>query len=203
MKVSLLHITPLSVCSHAIRTCYQSFANSDFGGKKDMGLIEKVSKAGHSSTLEHIVSTWYIQDMSRACLQELARHRMASLSVKSSRYTLGELKKENMFAKSDFERAKKYIRLTGDEYIDEYLVNELENLRSLVNLYPNDISKYAMPESYLTELTWTINARSLQNFFELRSDHRALAEIQELARHIWHTLPSEYRFLFKDFYYGN
>lgn len=41
---------------------------------------------------EHISYNFDISEVSRALLQELARHRISSFSVKSSRYTLGELK---------------------------------------------------------------------------------------------------------------
>jgi len=98
MKVTLLQHTPLEVCAHAIRTCWQSFNKSDCGGEKDKELIDRVgNRYKHSSTLEHLVYTFYIQGISRAVLQELARHRMASLSVKSTRYTLKELKEEETF----------------------------------------------------------------------------------------------------------
>lgn len=98
MKVTLLHNTPLDVCAQAIRTCWQSFDKSDNGGEKDKALIDRVgNKYKHASTLENIVYTFYVQGISRAVLQELARHRMASLSVKSTRYTLKELKKEEPF----------------------------------------------------------------------------------------------------------
>jgi len=68
-------------------------------GKKDKELIHRVgNKMKHASTLEHLVYTFYIQGISRACLQELARHRIASLSVKSTRYTTSrELKFEKPF----------------------------------------------------------------------------------------------------------
>ena len=102
MKIKLLHYTPLEVCSHAIRTCRNSFDKSDCGGKKDKELICRVgNKLKHSSTLEHLVYTFYIQGISRACLQELSRHRIASLSVKSTRYTLKELKEEEAFTQED------------------------------------------------------------------------------------------------------
>ena len=95
MKITLMQHTSLEVCAHAIRTCWQSFDKSDDGGKKDKELIDRVgNKFKHSSTLEHLNYTFYIQGVSRALLQELARHRMASLSAKSTRYTLKELKEE-------------------------------------------------------------------------------------------------------------
>lgn len=200
MTITLLSATPLSVCSHAIRTCYQSFAKGDNGGAIDMGLIDKVgNQYKHTSTLEHINFSFYIQGISRACLQELSRHRIASLSVKSSRYTLGELKKEVKFENGDFDRARKYCRLGDNDIVNLAIIEALENLRLLVARgIPNDIAKYAMPESYLTELSWSINARSLQNFLSLRTSKRALAEIRELALAIYEALPNEYKFLFKN-----
>ena len=61
-----------------------------------------------------------------------------------------------------------------------------------------DIAKYCLPESYKTELTWTINARSLQNFLELRSSKSALWEIRDLANNLYQTLPSDHRYIFED-----
>ncbi|RUM45488.1 MAG: FAD-dependent thymidylate synthase [Hydrogenimonas sp.] len=198
MNVTLLHHTPLEICAHAIRTCWQSFDKSDGGGEKDKELIDRVgNKYKHASTLEHLVYTFYIQGISRAVLQELARHRMASLSVKSTRYTLKELKAEAPFTPEDIERAKKYIVLTDHALVNEMSIKALENLRQLLIAgIPNDKAKYALPECYKTELTWTINARSLQNFLELRSDKSALWEIRELAYAIYQTLPEEHKYLF-------
>ena len=87
MKVQLLNYTPLQVCANAIRTCWQSFDKSDstndICGEADKALIDRVgNQFKHASTLEHLNYNFYISGISRACLQELARHRMASLSVK-------------------------------------------------------------------------------------------------------------------------
>ncbi len=201
MKVTLLHATPLIICANAIRTCWQSFDKSDNGGEKDRALIERVgNKFKHSSTLEHLVYNFYIQGISRALLQELARHRIASLSVKSTRYTLKELKEEEPFSIKDKERAKKYLVFTGVEIVDEMSIKALENLRKVLKQgISNDKAKYCLPESYKTELTWTINARSLQNFLSLRSDKSALWEIRELAYKIYEALPNDHKYLFKEF----
>jgi len=200
MKITLLHYTPLVVCANAIRTCWQSFDKSDGGGEKDKELIDRVgNKFKHASTLEHLVYTFYIQGISRALLQELARHRMASLSVKSTRYTLKELKNETPFTIEDKERAEKYLVLTHEDIVDEMSIKALENLRQvLVKGISNDKAKYCLPEAYKTELTWTVNARSLQNFISLRSDKSALWEIQHLARALYNHLPQDHRYLFQD-----
>ncbi|WP_104708869.1 FAD-dependent thymidylate synthase [Helicobacter felis] len=201
MQVILKHATPLNCCYEAIRTCYQSFAYSDGGGRKDLELIDRVAnKYRHNSTLEHLFYNFEIIDISRACLQELARHRMASFSVKSSRYTLSELKKQESFLPlnaQNLERAQKFLVFTGVEAVDHASVQALENLRLLIsNHVKNDYAKFAMPESYKTSLAFSINARSLQNFLSLRTDTKALWEIRQLAFALYDALPQDHQYLF-------
>jgi len=200
MEVTLMHHTPLDVCAHAIRTCWQSFDKSDEGGERDRALIDRVgNKYKHASTLEHLVYTFYISGISRALLQELARHRVASLSVKSTRYTLKELKNLEPFDEKDYTKAENFIVLTGNSFVDTASIKALNNLQDILKKgISNDIAKFCLPESYKTELTWTINARSLQNFIELRSNKSALWEIQTLANRLFQTLPKEHRYIFKD-----
>ena len=203
MQVTLLHFTPLEVCAHAIRTCWQSFDKGDEGGEKDRALIDRVgNKYKHASTLEHLVYTFYIQGVSRALLQELARHRMASLSVKSTRYTLKELKEIDPFEENDFEGASRFIVLTHHEEVDRASIRALNNLQELLKQgVSNDYAKFALPECYKTELTWTINARSLQNFLQLRSNKAALWEIRKLAYTLYDRLPEDHRYLFEESLY--
>jgi len=96
------------------------------------------------------------------------------------------------------ERAEKYLVMTTDERVNRMSILALDNLRDLLNEgISNDKAKYALPESYKTELTWTINARSLQNFISLRTDKAALEEIREMARNVFEALPVEHKYLFE------
>ncbi len=203
MQITLLHYTPLDVCAHAIRTCWQSFDKSDEGGEKDKALIDRVgNKFKHASTMEHLVYTFYIQGISRALLQELARHRLASPSVKSTRYTLKELKEGEPFIEDDYIGAEKFIVLTGNALVDSASIKALNNLQAILKSgVSNDIAKFCLPESYKTELTWTINARSLQNFLTLRSNKAALWEIRKMAYALYDTLPEEHQYLFGECLY--
>lgn len=193
--VTLNHYTPLVVCSNAIRECWQSHDKSDNGGPIDLALIDRVgNQFKHSSTLEHLTYSFTISDISRACLQELARHRLASFSVKSSRYTLKELKSEPPI---DDVIAAKYLVLTDDDLVDSVSRQALVNLQQvLLAGKSNDIAKYAMPEAYKTSLALTLNARSLQNLLTLRSSKAALWEIRNLAIAIYQSLPADHKFLF-------
>ena len=68
----------------ATLTCHAN-TNRDYVPSEVLG---RIIKAGHESILEHITLTYSIKGISRALLQELARHRHISLSVESTRHTL-------------------------------------------------------------------------------------------------------------------
>ena len=212
MEVKLLHSTPLEIADIAICKCYGNEPHSDEAKvKARINRVANVSK--HNSTIEHLTYSYDIDGISRACLQQLCRHRISSYTVKSSRYTLKELKKELPFCsfeilegdllhtyntKEQVERASKFLKFTGDESVDIKSIASLEMLRQeLIKGTSNDISKYCMSESYKTSLVMTINARALQNFLTLRSSKHALKEIQELARAMFGALPSDHKFLFE------
>ena len=93
-------------------------------------------------------------------------------------------------------RASKYIILTGDDNTDFNSIMMLDILRKNIDRgVSNDIAKYNMPECYKTELTWTINSRSLKNFLSLRTGKSALKEIRELAYEIFDKIPDDHKYL--------
>ena len=229
MIVNLLYNSPLWLGANGARTCWDSHGKSDTikveqpvysdqcnyipiniptTGPKDAELLDRVgNKFKHKSILEHLVYTFEIKGVSRALLQELSRHRIASPSVKSTRYTLKELKDNCYFTNSNpaegttyrWDEIEKYIVLTGNIRVDEASANALIDLKFLLqDGISNDLVKYCLPEAYKTELQWTINARSLQNFLSLRSDKSALWEIQDLAKAIYEKLPEDHKYLFKE-----
>ncbi len=95
--------------------------------------LECAIKERHESILEHINLTFSINGLSRACLQELARHRHISLSVESTRHTL----KKKLENEEEIEKTIKtiYEILPADmffklaDFIPNYIlaVLELEN----------------------------------------------------------------------------
>lgn len=227
MTVKLLHHSPLWLASHATRMSHDNHDKSDtvaivhgscghkeelhVTGEKDKALIVRVgNKLKHKSVLEQLVYWFDIDGISRACLQELARHRTARLTVKSSRYTLNELKSEEDYnvepstiykLKPDaIERASKFVVLTGNKVVDESIVFALEELRcNIKDGYSNDIVKYCLPEAFKTRLQWQIDGRNLQNFLELRTSKDALWEIQLLAKAIFEAIPTEHKYLYEEY----
>jgi len=94
----------------------------------------------------------------------------------------------------------KFIVKTGEPEVDNCSTAALINLQGLVKSgLPNDKTKFALPDAYKTELTWTINARSLQNFLKLRSASSAMWEIRRLAFDVYDMLPEDHKFIFDEF----
>lgn len=190
----------------AIAKCWDTACKT---GEKMKERIHRVgNKNKHSSTLEHLNYSFDIDGISRACLQELARHRHASLSVKSTRYTLKELKDAGElytydYAGHEHPTAKYYeYCVPVDEEVDAINALMLEAIQVQLNEgKSNDVIKFMLPEAYMTSLVWTVNARSLQNFLALRTNKAALWEIRDLAYKIYANVPDDHKFLFEEFIY--
>lgn len=188
MHVKLLHSTPLTSCSHAIRQCWASHDKSDSHddsiGENDRLLIDRVgNKDKHGSVLEFLTYIFEISDISTSCLLELTRHRHASYAVRSSRYTLK--KSEMKFSPS------------RNQWVNRLIQFNLFIIRFLIRFkISNDDLKLALPQAYCYTLDWQINARSLQNFLDLRLSRSAHYHIRELAQAVYNALPDDHKYLF-------
>jgi thymidylate synthase (FAD) len=193
----ILRCSPIVVVVEAIRMCKASQDKSDTDehacslGEKDRDLVVRCINSGHTSVLEHCVFTFEIK-LSRACLQEFSRTRIAVESVQSSRFTLGKLLRKE----TDVEELYYH---TGNSVVDSASLCQMQNLREIVMCgIPNDLAKYAIPESMLTQLIFTINARSLCNLFNTRMNKDVLLEYRNLAWDMHTAIPTSHHVLFED-----
>lgn len=151
-------------------------------------VLERIINAGHESVLEHITLTYSVKGISRACLQELARHRHISLSVESTRHTL---KKQLDYTKFFDELPKEYLEF-GFHFV---------NFADAHPDMPNDKLKYYLPEFWPTNLILTSNIRELRHIIKLRTAPAALEEFQDLARALFDAVPDGFKYLLKDCVY--
>ena len=205
LKVTLLAHTPDAdkVVAAAAKLCY-SAADVDtlmdgLTADKVEAMCQKLADLGHESPIEHASYTFAVEGVSRALLAQLTRHRIASYSVQSQRYV----------DKSDFdyimppeiaaipEAAAKF------EEIMEQLGTGYEELRTLLKnghkdrlmaagadekdadfkagKMANEDARFVLPNACDTRIIFTMNARSLHNFFRLRCCNRAQWEIRAMA----------------------
>jgi len=269
-RATLLHATPLFVSEFGARTCYNSFDKSEHkeiltledelenyyikNNDTLLALENNVNEKGskllydlshtyfHESTLEHVVLNFNIKNTSRGVLQELARHRIASFSVQSTRYTLSDLvntflviMKYNLGSRGFINRMNQFKGLLVTDDIDynsiefgtifnklqyQYIVMGEEKFisltiaKSLIEQFNNfegnaddcfkllssktkrnvgDVVKgTVIADTFSVDLMFSINLRSLKNFFDLRLSGAAYYQIQWLAYSIYKEIPETY-----------
>jgi len=185
MQVKLIEFTPNPerVIADAARTCYSPKTTSDltdrpYDAGSDAEYLRKVLASGHLSVVEHASFTFGVDGISRACSHQLVRHRIASYSQQSQRYV--ELKEGQ---KVDYVMPPSIDGNHGREVIFNLNMNNAvaDYLALVADGVPAEDARYLLPNAMATNITVTMNARSLLNFFSLRCCNRAQWEIRELA----------------------
>lgn len=195
--VKLLDTTDLAMVSYAAKVCIGAEANHPLD-RPDHGVILRCIDKGHHSVLEHCVMVFEIEDITRAVLFELTRHRIASYSVQSTRLALKRMLKD-VDEDTDWMWPVPFLESTGDPILNTMNVDQLRQVkRSLDNGLKPDYVKTALPEAFLTKLVMTINLRSFRNLMTLRSDNAAFYQIRDLAQKMFMALPYEIALMCED-----
>jgi thymidylate synthase (FAD) len=185
MKVTLINKPTLEFTDWAIGECYDKGCYID-PEKRNKRIYRVANVSKHSSVLEFTHYVFEIEASTKVLL-ELTRHRHASYACKSSRYTLD--KGEIIFEK------------TGDPEVDLQLSKWQNIVKDMLALgKKNDVISLMLPQAYQYRWVVEFNARSLQNFLELRLDKHAHYHIREVALAMYQSLPEEHKFLFDEIY---
>ncbi len=192
-RVELLSYTPNaeSLIYAAFRQCYHAGFVGDMwprllSGEVDAAtqaaFIEKVLESGHVSPIEHVSFTFAVEGVSRALTHQLVRHRLASFSQQSQRYVDGSnfnyilppAIERNPAGRAEFERCMDdlrecYTKLKAMLEADGQGAKAAEDAR------------FVLPQAAETRIVFSMNCRSLLNFFEQRCCTRAQWEIRHLA----------------------
>ena len=142
------------------------------------GILKFLLKAEHTSVLEHIFWTVYIENVSRSFLAQITRHRVGSFTSASQHY-------------SDY-REMPFIldeSLVDDSYMKGSLRHALESYKAMVDAgTPKEEARQGLPNAAAVNLIWTVNARSLYNFLEQRHCKRNVKEMRIFATKLLKTL---------------
>ncbi|HOO33110.1 MAG TPA: FAD-dependent thymidylate synthase [Thermotogota bacterium] len=200
----------------AVEAARVSFQKGLTDEHRDRKLIEYLMENGHESPFEHIVFTFRVKAPLFVARQWF-RHRISSFNEISGRYSV--IKHEfyypenlrvqdtvnrqgSLFGMESTAEAKgidKIRKQTEDCY------NTYEELLS--SGIAREMARMVLPVNIYTQWFWTINARSLMNFLNLRADSHAQFEIQEYATKIAaifrEKCPWTYDAFIKYFYKGD
>lgn len=222
LKVKLMAHTPNpdAVVAAAAKLCYSPVG---VDGIMEKLTDEEVAKfvntlvnMGHESPIEHVSFTFAIEGISRSCSHQIVRHRIASFSQQSQRYVkLDQFEyiippeiERNEEAKKIFiesmnkcqEDYNKLVEILFAKHYQELLdkgVSE-KKAKSQAEKMSIEDARYVFPNACETKMVFTINARSLYNFFHHRCCERAQWEIRELATEMLKLVKEVAPVLFKN-----
>lgn len=183
----------------AIRQCYshktalevlETESEKYFGerGKEGERLFKQIVSSGHTSTLEHITFTFAVENVSRALLAQLTRHRHISFSVQSQRYV--KLSSDSRSGGFDYVIPRKL--LDAEVYTPQIDAFEKamwaaqDAYDKLIEMdVPQEDARAVLPNAAATNLVMTLNLRTALEFYNKRKPgNGAQNEITQLAEAI-------------------
>ena len=188
MRVEILAHTEfcLKTIHTAFKQCYSPKSATDLSfydnapSKAQMEkFISDTVASGHLSPIEHVSFTFAVSEVSRTLSHQLVRHRISSVSQQSQRYVAGK----------DFG----YVtppKIAADpearEVYDACMSDIGEAYDRICSLFSYDKkaledARFVLPGAAHTSIVFTMNCRSLLNFFEHRCCDRAQWEIRAMA----------------------
>lgn len=174
MEIDVLQQTPnpAGIVGLACRITQKQSANLSPASKKT---VQFLYTAGHDSILEHAVITVFISGVSRSFLAQITRHRMASYTSASQHY-------QNYSGYPHIMDGKMEDRLVTHDLIDRI---EVVYDKLVESGMPVEEARQILPGSKAVNLIWTINARSLAHFLNIRLCRRNVKEMRVFARKMW------------------
>ena len=216
LKVKIIAHTPNpeEVVAQAAKLCYSPVGVDGIMEKltpeKIESFVNNLASIGHESPFEHVSFTFAVEGISRACSHQIVRHRIASYSQQSQRYVKEGDNFEfvipniitDMGAVQEFEQDMKTIHNMYtkwqnqiQEFVEEtdYPTNGMNSEK-----VANENARYVLPNACETKIVFTMNVRSLYNFFSKRCCNRAQEEIRELADEMLKQVKEIAPILFKN-----
>lgn len=190
LNVILLRYTPNpeEMVAHAAKLCYSPTTIDELKkqveGKEQTGFIEKLTDMRHYSPIEHVIFTFGIEGISRACSHQIVRHRLASYSQQSQRYVGQHSKKTKGF---DFIIPPSIEKIGKKQWFIEKMETIQKWYDELVTMLGDkgestfEDARFLLPNAAETKIIITMNARELLHFFRVRCCNRAQWEIRAMA----------------------
>lgn len=170
--------------------CYNSRSKDNSANREDF--VKGLIKSGHETPIETSYATFDITGISRTCMAQITRHRIASFCVQSQRYCNVEDNEVILPQK---------LFLEWPEAL-EAAKQMKEMYKELVSIgVPREDARFLLPEGMSTNMTMTMNFRSLRHFLKLRLDKHAQWEVRQVAYQIYKICLEKWKWLVFDIVY--
>lgn len=221
MQVKLLRYTEEGekLIASAAKLCYSRSGVDDIEESLDDdkigSFLSHLVDLNHESPIEHVNFTFGVEGVSRTLTHQLVRHRIASYSQQSQRYVkldqfeyivppavAKNRKAKELFLKAMEEDQKYYneiVSILQSEYFNELIGEGISEKQAISKSEKQAIedARYIFPNACETKIVFTMNARTLMNFFRLRTCNRAQWEIRDMSTVMLKKIKEVYPTLFK------
>lgn len=141
------------------------------------GIVKYLLHAGHTSVFEHAVIEFNLSQVSRSFLAQITRHRMGSFMSASQHYQ--DYRDYPCFISGE-------LTPTQRKVMDDGLEHAYHTYETLVDMgVKPEEARQVLPNAAAINLLWTVNARSLINFFNLRLCERNVMEMRLAAQEVY------------------
>lgn len=176
IEVKMVSCTPdperhIEVCG---REAYGSTPSSDIEDVRRW--IRKRIEGWEHDVLEHSIATFHIT-CSRVVSHELVRHRLASYTQRSMRFTESAVK--DYIVPPEAEGHKSWF-----EDCFETAYSNYEYAKKTLK-YPRQTARYVLPNMTATTIMVTMNFRELRHVVMMRAAKMAQPEMRVVAQGIW------------------
>jgi len=172
-----------------VQSARVSYGQGSKGEERDRKLLAFLLKHKHMTPFEHSVFTWHVKTPIFV-MRQWIRHRAGAFNEVSARYTevQDEFYLPETFRAPD---AKNKQSSQSAPALDQGRCREVleRSQRAAYEAYQEllkagaarELSRLALPVSQYTQFYWTVSARNLMHFINLRADAPAQWEIQRYA----------------------
>lgn len=175
------------IISRGAATCY---GKNDSSPKR----IHKLKQHGHLATMRFGHATFKVSDISRACANQLIRHKFVDVLQESQRYVN---QADRGFVMPDVDNeSKKMIK----EFVE--LADEVYSHLRRHGVSKED-ARSILPQNTMTNIYLTSSFQGWMDMFRLRVSKHAQAEVRQVAIYIWATLSVNFPLVFKDLKFEN
>jgi len=154
---------------------------------KIKGTVKNLLTMNHTSLFEHIHYTFFIQNITRSLLAQITRHRIGSFTSSSQHY-------QEYDQHYGFSIDKKHI---DNIFVVQAINQSIESYKILRRAgVSKEEARQVLPNAIHVNLLWSVNARSLINFLNLRMCKRNVLEMRLFAMEIHEIVKKHFPTLF-------
>ena len=170
-----------------LKACY---LNSGKTVKDDTNLIRFLIKAGHTGPFEHIIYTFNINNISRSFLAQITRHRIGTFSSTSQHYQ--DYRDYPFIISPNTTTLRRHaFELSFNKAMSTY--------QFMIKMgEPKEEARQVLPNAMGVNLLWTVNARSLMNFFTQRLCRRNILEMTTFADNLYKIVYPDFPELWRN-----